>query len=124
MVYGIGIDIQSALALEALPGNDVFFTNTFTPEERKAAARRGRPGEYYAKRFAAKEAVIKAFHTNTNRVRLDEVETLNDETGAPFIRLHGGLCELARKKGIAAIHISLSFDSGMAVAYALLWAAA
>lgn len=122
MVYGIGIDIQNTAAFEVLPEDDVFFKRTFTPAERAAAAARSRPAVYYAERFAAKEAVIKAFHTGTNHLRLSEVETLNEETGAPIVTLHGVLHALALEKHISEVQLSLSFDNGTAAAYALLWA--
>jgi phosphopantetheine--protein transferase-like protein len=72
----------------------------------------------YATRFAGKEAVFKALHINGEDIRLNEIEILELENGQPFITLHGKAERISKERGISQIHISLSYDTDYAIAYA------
>lgn len=120
MVYGIGTDLQHVSALNRLSPDDPFYRSAFTGREREEAEKRTHPADFYAERFAVKEAVVKAFGIDTNRVRVNEIETLDDEFGVPRVILHGAMRALAENRGIKAVLISLSCDQGIAIAFALL----
>ena len=119
MIHGIGVDLidEGRLGPLADPLTDPFITKVYTKAEQAEALASQDPRRYYAERFAAKEALFKALRISGEGVRLNEIETLSDEHGAPFIRLCGALEQRARELGIAAIHVSLSNDPPYSTAF-------
>ena len=119
MIHGVGVDLIDERRLGPLadPLTDPFITKVYTGAEQAEALASRNPRRYYAERFAAKEALFKALRISGEGVRLNEIETLNDEHGAPFIRLYGSLEQRARELGIAAIHVSLSNDPPYSTAF-------
>lgn len=77
--------------------------------------------ESYAARFAAKEAVSKAFGTGIGEgVKWKDIEVLNNELGKPFVILSDraeNIFEQMKGKGIS---LSLSHCKHYAVAYAVI----
>ena len=70
----------------------------------------------WAGRFAAKEALVKALGSPVG-LSWHDAEVLVDSSGAPSFQLRGAAAEKARRQGIDAIHLSLSHDGGMAIAF-------
>lgn len=120
-VIGIGTDIMHMERLRGLPlgFDDVFFKKTFTVAEREAALKRADPLAYFATRFAGKEAVFKTLHMDADRVRLDQIEIINEASGAPTVRLFGDVLLHAQRLGIKQVTISLSYDNDYATAFAV-----
>lgn len=75
-----------------------------------------RPAQSQAARFAAKEALVKALGSPVG-LSWHDAEVLVDAYGAPSFQLRGATAERARRQGIDAIHLSLSHDGGMAIAF-------
>lgn len=121
MINGIGADIMNVNRLKGLGEDleDPFFIKTFTPSERIEAESRANPLVYYAERFSAKEAVFKSLQISSNDVRLNEIETLNDNMGRPYVNLYGRASEIFSKMGGRRISISLSNDGDMVLAFAV-----
>ena len=67
--------------------------------------------------FAAKEAVAKALGTGFVGFGFADVEILSDKKGKPVVRLHGDAAALVRD---ANVHLSISHDGGMAMAFAVI----
>lgn len=75
----------------------------------------------YAARFAAKEAVTKAFGTGISKgIEFKDVEILNDESGKPYVVLKGRAEEVFKEIGGQAISLSVSHCHQYAVAYAII----
>lgn len=75
----------------------------------------------YAARFAAKEAVSKAFGTGIqDGISWTDIEVLNDEKGKPYVVLHGKAREKFNDRKGLSISLSLSHCKEYAVAYAIL----
>lgn len=120
MIYGIGTDIVNMTRLEK---NETFLNRfirrSMTVMEQQAMESRGLVDDkariaYVAKRFAAKEAVVKALGSGfRDGIYLSDIEILNDEMGRPLVHLHENAAQYL-KKCIAAqnvhIHLSLSDD--------------
>jgi holo-[acyl-carrier protein] synthase len=96
-----------------------FSERVFTPEEVKYCESRGASKyQSYAARFAAKEAVSKAFGTGIGENALfNEIEILNDENGKPYINLYGRARKYYESLEASSISISLSHCKEYAVAY-------
>lgn len=124
MIRGIGTDILEIKKLAPileLPDyqQDSFIRKTYTQKEIRLAESRPLPINCYATRFAGKEAVFKALCQSEDACRLNEIEILSDETGKPFVVLHGNAAAAAAGLNVTAVHISLSYEDEYAIAYAI-----
>ena len=120
---GIGVDIveisriEQAISRQGKP----FIDRVFLPSEQAYCDKHRQPSRSYAARFAAKEAVAKAFGTGIGAsVSWLDIEVRRTEAGAPFIVLHGTAAETAKTQGVAQILLSLSHSEHYAVANAVL----
>jgi len=67
------------------------------------------PQLHLAARFAAKEALSKAFGTGIgHEMGWKDLEVVRQPGGAPRIQLHGKAEAYARERGVREIHVSLS----------------
>jgi phosphopantetheine--protein transferase-like protein len=123
MLLGIGIDILNIRrmrdVLESDSDNGSFVNKVFTVKEREQASDHPDPVAYFAMRFAGKEAVFKCFGIDGSGIHLNEIEIRGGETEQPRVRLLGTFREIAEKKGVKDIQISLSYDTDYAVAFAI-----
>ncbi len=72
----------------------------------------------YAARFAAKEAVSKAFGTGIGKnAAFNEIEILKDSLGKPYVKLSGRTKEFYDSLGAGGISVTLSHCRAYAVAY-------
>ncbi|WLB05131.1 holo-ACP synthase [Bradyrhizobium elkanii] len=127
MIIGIGTDCceMERIADVIERRGDRFLARVFTDAERAAGGKRPEPTAYFARRFAAKEACAKALGSGiTGRVSWHDVEVLNGDQGRPTLRLTGGalrrLNRLIPKGHEPALHVSLSDDPPMALAFVIL----
>ena len=92
----------------------------FTPAELEYCRGKRRSYEHLAARFAAKEAVLKAFGTGiSQRMRFNEVEVLNERSGRPRVNLSGSAATFAERHGLSQLDVSLSHTEGVALAHAV-----
>lgn len=122
MIYGIGTDIASVMRIQqSVEKNPRFAEKLFTPLEQAYCEARGSKYQSYAARFAAKEAVMKAFGTGwSERVHWKNIEVIKEGDKAPAIRLHEDTLELANELGIRQIHLSLSHEKEYAIAFVVM----
>ncbi len=75
--------------------------------------------EYFAGRFAVKEAVFKAVAhlTPSGHFDLRITETLHDKNGCPFITLTGPLAPVLAEAGVTALHVSITTEGDYAAAF-------
>jgi holo-[acyl-carrier protein] synthase len=79
------------------------------------------PARHFAARFAAKEAVSKAFGTGIGKAMgWRDIDVHKKESGEPFLVLHGGASGLAKERAIKFARISLSHTDHHAVAMIIL----
>ena len=124
-VIGVGVDLVHVPTFAEqlkVPGSQ--FAGVFTPGERFDVAERGGQARHWAVRWAAKEAVVKAWSTalfGEPAVMGDEafaqIETVTDAWGRPRVRLHG---DVARHLADCSVDVSLSHDGDHAIAYVVL----
>ena len=121
-VLGLGVDIVETARLAAAieRHGEPFLDRVFLKSERAYCAQAGVPERCYAARFAAKEAVAKAFGTGIGaQLGWHDIEVCRAESGAPSIRLHGTGAETAARLGIRELRLSLSHSDHYAVASAI-----
>ena len=79
------------------------------------------PAAYLAKRFAAKEAFSKAMGTGIRYpVNWHNVGVINARSGKPQLLFADALQSMLKSRGIAAAHVSLTDETGMACAFVIL----
>jgi len=84
-ILGIGVDIIQNKRIQSLLKNKRFINRTFSKNEIKLSKKISNKTNYFAKRFAAKEAFTKAIGTGfRNNLNLRDIEVLNDKKGKPY----------------------------------------
>ena len=124
-VVGLGLDLVEVERLGAVIGRqgERFLRRVFTEGEREYCATKSEPAVFYAARFAAKEAVAKAFGTGIGAaIGWLDIEVVRNEAGAPEVRLWGKGAELAASRGVDRVFLSLTHTGGMAAASVVLQA--
>jgi holo-[acyl-carrier protein] synthase len=118
-VLGIGIDLvdvhRIATAIEKQ--GSAFLRRIYTDREREYCEGKANAVEHFAARFAAKEAVAKAFGTGIGqKIGFLDIEILNQKSGAPCIVLLGKALLLSEARGVTEVLVSLSHTDQLAVA--------
>ena len=100
-IFGIGTDIVNIKRIEKfLKRHDSKFKNNiFSKNEITYCEKKKNSGAFYAKRFAAKEALSKALGTGIRKdIKFKNIEIHNDSYGKPSIRLKGSVDDYLIKK--------------------------
>ena len=115
MIVGIGVDVVDLARFErALSRTPALKPRLFTEVESA-----GKPLRSLAGRFAAKEALIKALGESTG-VQWHNMQVVADEHGNPSIELSGAALKLANDRGVTRVHLSMSHDAGISIAYVVI----
>ena len=134
MILGIGNDLVDIRRIsKALDTHGQRFEKRCFSiyEQQKAQSRKARStntqvaAEYYAKRFAAKEAAAKALGTGfRDGIYLKDISVQEDKTGRPFLYMSGGaqkqLEAITPEKHSVIIHLSLTDEPPYAQAYVII----
>ena len=116
MIVGIGVDVVDLARFERAAARTPALVARLFAESERETPERTLSLRSLAGRFAAKEALIKALGDSTG-VRWHDMRVVSDEHGNPAFELDGGVAEIARARGISAIHLSMSHDAGVAIAW-------
>jgi holo-[acyl-carrier protein] synthase len=123
MILGLGIDI---IEVERIRSSFAKFGERFVnrilhPNEIAYCLSHKDPAPFLAARFAAKEAISKAFGTGIGaQLGWRDMEVGRRESGEPFVILHGGGLKLLEARQARTPLISLSHIASHAAAVAVL----
>jgi holo-[acyl-carrier protein] synthase len=123
MILGIGIDLIEVERIRAsfAKFGDRFLKRILHPAEIDYCLSHRDPSPFLAARFAAKEAISKAFGTGIGaELGWQDMEIRRKESGEPYVVLHGGGEELFKKRGARTLLISLSHTQAHSTAIAIL----
>ena len=115
-IFGIGTDIINIKRMEKSikKNGDNFINKVFSKNEILYCKKKKNPFPFYAKRFAAKEALSKALGTGIRKgINFKNIEITNDNFGKPSIKLKGSTANFINKKiknKKYSIYLSLSDD--------------
>lgn len=118
-IIGIGVDIVETARIEQSVARhgDRFLDRLFTADERRYCDAMSVPARCYAARFAAKEAVSKAFGTGIGAdIEWLDIVVLRSPEGKPSIELRGAGRRLAERLGVSEVMLSMSHSDHYAVA--------
>lgn len=121
-IVGLGIDlIENRRIADVMNRHpDRFMERVLTEAERAYVGRMRDPLPHIAGRFAAKEAVLKVLGTGwRGGIAWTDVEIVNDAAGQPAVRLSGECEQVARRRAIARILVSISHTPQYATATAI-----
>ena len=123
MILGVGIDIIEVARIQASyeKFGERFLHRILHPKEIAYCLSHRVPGPFLAARFAAKEAISKAFGTGIGaQLGWQDMEVGRKETGEPFVILHEKGQALLKTRSARALLISLSHTQSHAAAVAVL----
>ena len=123
MILGTGIDIIEVARIAASyeKFGERFVNRILLPDEIAYCLQHRKPAPFLAVRFAAKEAISKSFGTGIcAALGWQDMEIRRNESGEPFVVLHGKGKTLFDSRGAKALHISLSHTENYAAATAVL----
>jgi holo-[acyl-carrier protein] synthase len=118
-VVGIGVDlVENARIEHSLERfGERFLKRVFTAGEIEYSQSMKYPARHLAARFAAKEAVSKAFGTGIGKAMgWKDIDVRRKESGEPFVVLEGGAKKLAEERKVSKVSITLSHTEHHAMA--------
>jgi holo-[acyl-carrier protein] synthase len=123
MILGVGIDIievaRIAASLEKFGHR--FGERILLPAEIEYCLSHQSPAVFVAARFAAKEAISKAFGTGIcAQLGWQDMEISHRKSGEPFVVLHGKGKKLFEERGAKKIFVSITHTQQYAAVVAIL----
>ena len=123
-ILGIGIDVVQNKRIKTLIKNKKFLSRTFGKKEIRTSKKLLNKTNYFAKRFAAKEAFAKSIGTGIrNDLNFKDIEILNDKIGKPFYYKSKKINDIIHKKfkiNKYDLFLSISDEKDYSVAFTIL----
>lgn len=127
-IIGLGIDLVNIERIEkSISGKSgqKFINRIFTQFEQGKAANKPNLAAFYAKRFAAKEAFVKALGTGIAQgIFWTDIEVHNDDLGKPYLQISGEALKkleaLTPQNSTVRVDLSLTDDKPFAQAMVLI----
>ena len=123
MILGVGIDIIEVTRIAASyeKFGDRFVNRILLPDEIAYCLRHRQPAPFIAARFAAKEAISKAFGTGIGaQLGWQDMDIRRKESGEPFVVLNGKGKKLFDARCAKKLHVSISHTQQYAAVVAVL----
>ena len=123
-IVGIGVDIIQNSRIKKAIKNKSFVNRIFTKSEISSSKIRNYKTNYFAKRFAAKEAFIKSIGTGIRKgINFKDIYVINDKSGKPNITLTNKVNDFIAKKFRTRkfeIFLSLSDEKNYSIAFVII----
>ena len=123
-ILGVGVDLVSNKRVQLLIKNKNFLKRTFGANELKFSKKKINKTNYFAKRFAAKEALSKSIGTGLrDGLYFKNIEILNDKMGKPYFYKSRKLDQFVKKKFKIKkydLFLSLSDEKDHSIAFTIL----
>ena len=123
MILGVGIDIIEVARIAASyeKFGERFLNRILLPDEIAYCQSYKQPAPFLAARFAAKEAISKAFGTGIGaQLGWQDMEIRRKDSGEPFVVLHGKGKKLFKARKAKRLLVSLSHTQNYAAVTAVL----
>ena len=123
-VLGIGVDVVKNKRIKSLINNSKFIKRTFSINEIKFSRKNNYRTSYFSKRFAAKEALVKAIGTGfRNNLNFKDIEIFNDNLGKPYYFINQKIKRLLKKKKKITnfkLFLSISDEKDYSIAFTII----
>lgn len=123
MIIGIGTDIVHIPRMARLleKHGDKIAKRLLAQQEWQQFQTIHNPAAFLAKRFAAKEAVVKALGTGfRDGMRLSDIAVISSSLGQPTLAFSGKVAQTVQQLQINHSYISLSDEAAYAIAYVIM----
>jgi holo-[acyl-carrier protein] synthase len=123
VILGVGVDLLEVARMERELARDGagFVEQVFCSGETAYCESMRCPARHYAARFAAKEAVFKALALEAaDTAAWKQVEIRSRGDGSRRVVLHGRLKDLAERRGVRRVWLSMTHTRSFAAAGVLL----
>ena len=122
-IFGVGVDIIKNSRIKKLLKNKTFIKRVFSKNEIKKSLKVKDKTGYFSKRFAAKEALMKAVGTGFRyNVNFKDISVINNKLGKPQIIITNSIKKvLINKSNLKKfrIFLSLSDEKNYSIAFVI-----
>ena len=123
-IIGNGVDIVENKRIKNSLKIKGFINRVFTQNEINKSKKLSNKTNFFAKRFAAKEAFVKALGEGfRNNINFNDIDISNDKKGKPSINISNNIKKFLKKKlklNKYKIFISLSDEKKHSIAYVII----
>ena len=123
-ILGIGVDIIQNSRIKKAIKNKSFVSRIFSKSEITNSKKKNNKTNYFAKRFAAKEAFIKSIGIGFRKgINFKDIYVINDKFGKPNIKFSNKVNNLIVKKLKTRnfdIFLSLSDEKNYSIAFVVI----
>jgi len=123
-ILGIGVDIIQNKRIKSSIKNKLFVSRTFGNKEIYFSKNTSDKTNYFAKRFAAKEALAKSIGTGfRNNLNFKDIQILNDKIGKPYYQKSKKMDKIINKKFKVKTYdlfLSISDEKDYSIAFTIL----
>ena len=123
-IIGNGVDIVENRRIAKSLKNNGFLYRIFTKNEIDQSKKIKNKVNFFAKRFAAKEAFVKALGTGIrNNINFKDINVINNINGQPLMNISDKLKKLLKQKfkiNKYRLHLSLSDEKKHSIAFVII----
>ena len=123
-ILGVGVDIIENKRIQKAIKSNGFRNRVFSKNELKQSHLSKNKGNYFSKRFAAKEALAKALGTGIRRnLHLKDIEIANNKIGKPYYKKNKKIAEMVKKNSKVKnfnFFLSISDEKDYSTAFAII----
>ena len=123
-ILGIGVDIIQNKRIKSSIKNKLFVSRTFGNKEIYFSKNISDKTNYFAKRFAAKEALAKSIGTGfRNNLNFKDIQILNDKIGKPYYQKSKKIDKIINKQFKVKVYdlfLSISDEKDYSIAFTIL----
>jgi holo-[acyl-carrier protein] synthase len=120
-ILGVGTEIVECVRIAKMieAHGEQFLERVYTPNEIEYCLRTVNSNQHFARRWAAKEAAMKAMKCRHQGVRWTDIEIMVNHGDGPVLVLSGAAAIWADQIGIEKMHVSMGACRTHATAYVL-----
>tara|TARA_A100001234_G_scaffold136715_1_gene120109 strand:- start:95 stop:481 length:387 start_codon:yes stop_codon:yes gene_type:complete len=123
-ILGIGVDIIKNKRIQSSIKSKIFLKRTFGDNELEFSKKTLNKTNFFAKRFAAKEAFAKSLGTGfRNNLNFKDIEIINDNVGKPYYLRSKKIDQIIKKKFQVKkydLFLSISDEKDYSIAFTIL----
>ena len=123
-MIGIGVDIVKNKRIHLSIKNKSFINRTFSKNEILISEKFINKTNYFSKRFAAKEAFVKALGTGFRKgLNFKDIQIVNDKLGKPYYLIDSKIKNLIQKKKKIKnfnLFLSISDEKNYSIAFKII----
>ena len=123
-ILGIGVDIIKNKRIQSSIKSKIFLKRTFGENELEFSKKTLNKTNFFAKRFAAKEAFAKSLGTGfRNNLNFKDIEIINDNVGKPYYLRSKKIDQIIKKKFQVKkydLFLSISDEKDYSIAFTIL----